>query len=213
MSEMLPQGAAQCKRVDMAVGLKKTVALVGMMGAGKTAVGKALAQKCGVEFLDSDAEIEKAANCSIAEIFSDYGEAFFRDKETLVISRLLDSKKVVLSTGGGAFLSRVNRDMIAEKGVAVWLKADLDILWNRVRHKNTRPLLRTDNPYETLRELMRTRTPFYEEAGIIVEAELSLSIEGMADKVIDALRDYGGILDEDSPPKPASSETGVEAKE
>ncbi|WP_439103072.1 shikimate kinase [Celeribacter marinus] len=181
----------------MALGLKKTVALVGMMGAGKTAVGKALALKCGVDFLDSDAEIEKAANCSIAEIFSDYGEAFFRDKETLVISRLLDTKQVVLSTGGGAFLSGTNRDMISQKGVAVWLKADVDILWNRVRHKNTRPLLRTANPYETLTDLVTSRTPLYEKAGVIVTAEPSLSIEGMADKVIDALRAYGGILDED----------------
>ncbi|WP_417242733.1 shikimate kinase [Celeribacter sp.] len=204
----------------MAVGLKKTVALVGMMGAGKTAVGKALAQKCGVDFLDSDAEIEKAANCSIAEIFSDYGEAFFRDKETLVISRLLATKQVVLSTGGGAFLSGTNRDMISDKGVAVWLKADVDILWNRVRHKNTRPLLRTANPYETLTELMRTRTPFYEKAGVIVEAEPGLSIEGMADKVIEALRAFGGILDEDSPPQRTApqdggtaAKTAVEAKE
>ncbi|WP_417248856.1 shikimate kinase [Celeribacter sp.] len=178
----------------MGTGLAKTVALVGMMGAGKTAVGKALALKLGVPFLDSDAEIEKAANSSVAEIFSKYGEPFFRDKETRVISRLLDTERAVLSTGGGAFLSEENRRLIAEKGVAVWLKADTDILWSRVRHKNTRPLLRTDNPYQTLCDLVAARTPDYAKAGIIVEAEPELSIDGMADKVIEALDAYGGIL-------------------
>lgn len=191
---MLPRRAAQGKRDDMGTGLKKTVALVGMMGAGKTAVGKALAAKLGVAFLNSDAEIETAANATVAEIFSNYGEPFFRDKETLVISRLLDTERAVLSTGGGAFLAEENRRLIAEKGVAVWLKADTDILWSRVRHKNTRPLLRTDNPYQTLCDLVAARTPDYAKAGIIVEAERDLSVDGMADKVIEALDAFGGIL-------------------
>nr|WP_281261422.1 shikimate kinase [Celeribacter persicus] len=178
-------------------GLRKTVALVGMMGAGKTAVGKALATRLDVPFLDSDQEIEKAADRSIAEIFSRDGEAFFRARETEVIGRLLDTERGILSTGGGAFLSEVNRRMIADKGIAVWLKADLDLLWSRVKHKNTRPLLRTANPYETLRELVAARTPAYEMAGIVVEAEPGLSIDAMADKVIGALAAHGGILEED----------------
>lgn len=179
----------------MARGLKKTVALVGMMGAGKTAVGKALAARLSVPFLDSDAEIEKAASMSIAEIFSRDGERFFRQRETEVIWRLLDTERAVLSTGGGAFLSQTNRDMIAQKGVAVWLKADLDILWARVRSKSTRPLLRTDNPFETLKSLAEQREPFYAQAGVVVIAEPNLSIEAMAEKVMAALEAHGGILD------------------
>ncbi|MEM5475087.1 shikimate kinase [Pacificibacter sp. AS14] len=175
-------------------GLKKTVALVGMMGAGKTAVGKAIAQLLEVPFLDSDAEIERAADRTIAEIFARDGEAFFRSKETQVITRLLEDERCILSTGGGAFMSEVNRDTIAAHGVAVWLKADLDILWQRVRHKNTRPLLQTDNPLETLRSLADVRNPIYGMAGVIVDAEPSLSIEKMAQKVVDALVAHGGIV-------------------
>lgn len=175
-------------------GLNKTVALVGMMGAGKTAVGKALAAKLGVGFLDSDSEIETAAKASVAEIFARDGEAFFRDKETKVISRLLDTERAVLSTGGGAFLAEVNRDLIAQKGVAVWLKADRELLWSRVRHKNTRPLLRTADPYKTLCELIEAREPLYSKAQIIVEAERGFSVDQMADKVIDALENHGGVL-------------------
>ncbi|WP_460273862.1 shikimate kinase [Celeribacter sp. ULVN23_4] len=178
-------------------GLRKTVVLVGMMGAGKTAVGKALAARLDVPFLDSDQEIEKAADRSIAEIFTRDGEAFFRARETEVIGRLLETQRGILSTGGGAFLSEVNRKIIAEKGIAVWLKADLDLLWSRVKHKTTRPLLRTDNPYETLKSLLEARTPSYAEAGIVVESEHGLSIEDMAEKVIDALAAQGGILEED----------------
>lgn len=179
---------------NMYKGLKKTVALVGMMGAGKTAVGKAIAQLLEVPFLDSDAEIERAADRTIAEIFARDGEAFFRSKETQVITRLLEDERCILSTGGGAFMSEVNRDTIAAHGVAVWLKADLDILWQRVRHKNTRPLLQTDNPMETLRSLAEVRNPIYGMAGVIVDAEPSLSIEKMAQKVVDALVAHGGIV-------------------
>ncbi|MEL6518900.1 MAG: shikimate kinase, partial [Pseudomonadota bacterium] len=116
--------------------LNKTVVMVGMMGAGKTAIGQALARKLQVPFLDSDAEIVEAANASIAEIFERYGEAFFREKEAQVIARLLAGPPGVLSTGGGAFLSADNREMISKAGVSVWLKADLDLLWARVKHKD-----------------------------------------------------------------------------
>lgn len=175
-------------------GLDKTVALVGMMGAGKTAVGKAIAQLLDVPFLDSDAEIERAADRTIAEIFDRDGEPFFRSKETQVIKRLLEDERCILSTGGGAFMSADNREMIAQKGVAVWLNADLDILWQRVRHKNTRPLLQTPNPLATLRSLAETREPIYEKSGIIVDAEPGLSVEQMAQKVVDALVAHGGIV-------------------
>lgn len=188
------RGARGAKTQAMGCGLKKTVALVGMMGSGKTAVGKALAQALSVPFLDSDAEIEKAADRTIAEIFERDGEPFFRTKETQVISRLLDTERCILSTGGGAFMSGTNREMIAEKGIAVWLKADVDILWARVKNKNTRPLLRTDNPRQTLIDLVEKREPYYAKAGVIVAAEPNLSIEDMAAKVIKALEAHGGIL-------------------
>ena len=162
-------------------GLKKTIAMVGMMGAGKTAIGAALAKRLGVPFLDSDTEIEAAANMSVAEIFTRYGEAFFREKETQVIARLLDGKPAVLSTGGGAYLAEGNRKMISERGVAVWLRADLELLWERVRHKTTRPLLNTPDPKSTLRQLYEDRTPIYQMADLIIEADPAFSIEDMTD--------------------------------
>ena len=171
--------------------LQRTVVLVGMMGAGKTAVGHALATRLDVPFLDSDEEIVKAAQMSVAEIFARDGEPFFRARESEVIERLLSGPPAVVSTGGGAFLSAANRDMIARLGASVWLKADLELLWNRVKHKNTRPLLRTADPKATLADLLAARTPLYEQAQIAVEAEAGLSIEDMADKVIAALAAEG----------------------
>lgn len=175
--------------------LKKTVVLVGMMGAGKTAVGKALAARLGVPFLDSDAEIEQAANMSIAEIFARDGEAFFRDRETRVIDRLLEGEKGILSTGGGAFLSERNRALISDKGVSVWLKADLPLLWSRVKHKDTRPLLRTADPYGTLRELYNVRLPLYGQADLSVESQAEYSIDTMAEKVLEALMTRDDVLE------------------
>lgn len=175
--------------------LKKTVVLVGMMGAGKTAVGKALAARLGVPFLDSDAEIEAAANMSIAEIFERDGEAFFRDRETLVIDRLLESERGILSTGGGAFLSGRNRSLISRKGVSVWLKAEMNLLWNRVKHKNTRPLLRTKDPRATLRELYDARVPVYAKADLFVEARPHYAIDTMAGKVLEALQTRADVLE------------------
>lgn len=176
--------------------LKKTVALVGMMGAGKTAVGKALAARLQVPFLDSDAEIESAANMTVAEIFARDGEPFFRDKESQVIQRLLENERCILSTGGGAFLAERNQSMISRQGVSVWLNADLNLLWNRVRHKDTRPLLRTENPYETLRGLYQARTPIYANADLSVLVQPNFSIEETATLVIDALLTRPDILEE-----------------
>ncbi len=175
--------------------LKKTVVLVGMMGAGKTAVGKALAAELGVPFLDSDAEIEKAANMTIAEIFERDGEAFFRDRETEVIDRLLEGECGILSTGGGAFMSDRNRELISEKGVSVWLKADLALLWNRVKHKNTRPLLRTSNPKKSLTEIYETRVPIYAMANLTAESRAEYSIETMAEKAVEVLMSRKDVLE------------------
>lgn len=175
--------------------LHKTVVLVGMMGAGKTAVGKALAARLEVPFLDSDAEIERAAAMSIAEIFARDGEAFFRDRESEVLNRLLEEERGILSTGGGAFLSERNRDLITRKGVSVWLDADLTLLWHRVKHKDTRPLLRTDNPYATLRALYEARVPVYALADLTVRAQPDYAIETMAQKVIEALLTRPDVLE------------------
>jgi shikimate kinase len=176
--------------------LKKTVVLVGMMGSGKTAVGSALARLLAVPFLDSDTEITHAANMSIAEIFARDGEPFFRKKETQVITRLLETERGILSTGGGAFMSAENRQIISAKGVAVWLRADVDLLWARVRHKNTRPLLRTENPYRTLKDLAEQRNPVYALADLAVDARADYSIEDMAWQVIAALKTRPDVLAE-----------------
>ena len=175
--------------------LKKTVVMVGMMGAGKTAVGTALARLLGVDFRDSDEEIVLAANRSIAEIFERDGEAFFRARETEVIGRLLRGNPCVLSTGGGAFLSETNRQLIHEVGISVWLRADLELLWQRVRHKTTRPLLRTPNPRETLSELYEARLPFYAKADLVVDSSADLSLEEMAARVQEALRTRPDVLE------------------
>lgn len=176
--------------------LKKTVVLVGMMGSGKTAIGAALARILNVPFLDSDTEIVRAANMTIPEIFERDGEAFFRQKETQVITRLLDGQRGILSTGGGAFLAPLNRQVIADKGVAVWLRADLGLLWSRVRHKNTRPLLRTANPRATLKGLCDQRNPVYALADLAVDARAEYSIDDMAGKVIGALMTRPDVLEE-----------------
>ena len=175
--------------------LKKTVVLVGMMGAGKTAVGTALARSLGVPFRDSDEEIVKAADRSIAEIFERDGEPFFRARESEVIARLLKEEPAILSTGGGAFLSEANRRMISAEGVSVWLRVDLELLWQRVRHKTTRPLLRTANPRETLRTLYEARLPFYQMADIAVDSAPDLSVEDMARRVTEALIPRPDVLE------------------
>jgi shikimate kinase len=176
--------------------LKKTVVMVGMMGAGKTAVGRALAARLGVPFLDSDAEIEAAANMTIPEIFARDGEAFFRARETEVIARLLQDRPGVLSTGGGAFLSEANRQLISDQGVAVCLKADQDVLWQRVRHKDTRPLLRSPDPRETLRALYEARAPIYALADLTVVSDGLASVEEMVDRVLAALATRPDVLAE-----------------
>ncbi|MEF3047652.1 shikimate kinase [Pseudotabrizicola sp. L79] len=175
--------------------LKKTVAMVGMMGAGKTAVGSAVARALNVPFVDSDEEIVKAASATIAEIFERDGEPFFRARETEVLGRLLRGTPCILSTGGGAYLAQTNRELISESGVAVWLRADLDLLWQRVRHKTTRPLLRTDNPRETLRKIYEARVPLYGLADLVVDSGPELSVEAMAERVIEALRQRPDVLE------------------
>jgi len=174
--------------------LRKSVVLVGMMGAGKTAVGTIVARKLGVPFCDSDDEIVQAAGESIADIFARDGEPFFRARESEVIARLMKDRPCVLSTGGGAFLAPANRALIHELGLSVWLDVELEVLWQRVRHKTTRPLLRTENPRETLAQLLAARLPSYAMADITVRGAADISAEEMADRVIAAIAARPDVL-------------------
>lgn len=175
--------------------LKKTVVMIGMMGAGKTAVGTALARVLGAPFLDSDDEIVSAANRSISEIFERDGEPFFRARETEVLARLLRGIPCILSTGGGAFLAEGNRQLIREAGISVWLRADVELLWQRVRHKTTRPLLRTANPRETLQSYTAAREVFYAQADLTVDSAGELSVDQMAQRVANALLTRPDVLE------------------
>lgn len=175
--------------------LKKTVAFIGMMGSGKSAIGLAVSRLLDVPFLDSDHEIERAANMTIAEIFSRDGEAFFRERESQVLDRLMRQERCILSTGGGAYLSERNRKIIHDKGVALWLDASLELLWNRVKHKDTRPLLKTPDPRGTLSRIYHDRTPIYALAELRVEARAEYSIEDMAGRVIETLLSRPDVLE------------------
>ena len=148
----------------------RSIVLIGLMGAGKSTIGRRLAQLIGLPFLDSDHEIETAAGMSIAEIFSQHGESHFRDGERRVISRLLQDGPAVLATGGGAFMSEETRSRIAETSVSIWLRADLDVLMRRVRKRATRPLLQNPDPEGTMRKLMDVRYPIYALADLTVDS-------------------------------------------
>ncbi|MCX7898560.1 MAG: 3-dehydroquinate synthase [Methylocystis sp.] len=165
----------------------RALVLVGMMGAGKSAIGQRLAARLGLPFVDADAEIVAAAGgVSIAEIFAKYGERYFRDGERRVVMRLLNNGPIVLATGGGAFLDPRTRERIKERGVSIWLDADLKTLLKRVRRKNDRPLLQTDDPDETLRRLLEARRPIYELADIRVESR-DAPQDAMVDDTLQAL--------------------------
>ncbi|MCW5698086.1 MAG: shikimate kinase [Bauldia sp.] len=148
----------------------RPIVLVGMMGAGKSSIGKRLASRLGLAFVDADAEIEHAANASISEIFERHGEAFFRDGERRVILRLLRDGPTVIATGGGAFMNAETRAAIQSSGVAVWLKADLDVLLSRVRRRSNRPLLKGEDPEGVMRRLVEERYPVYAEAPIHIHS-------------------------------------------
>lgn len=151
--------------------LDKTLVLVGMMGAGKTSVGRRLASGLGVPFRDADAEIELAAGCTINEIFERFGEPAFRDGERKVIARLLTEQPHVLATGGGAFIDPETRARVKELAISIWLRARLDLLMERVQRKDHRPLLRNSDSRATLERLLKEREPVYAEADIIIESD------------------------------------------
>ncbi len=157
----------QMERVLARLG-KRCIVLVGMMGAGKTSIGRRLANLMHLPFLDADAEIEKAANLTIAEIFARHGEADFREGEKRVVARLLGNGPAVLATGGGAFMSEETRERCRAEGVTVWLKADVPVLLDRVRKKGNRPLLDRPNPEAVMRQLLAEREPIYALADITI---------------------------------------------
>lgn len=155
---------------DVARALKRPVVLVGLMGAGKSCVGRRLAARLAVPFLDADVEFESAAGCSISEFFAKYGEAAFRDGERKVIARLMDGPPCVLATGGGAFCDPETRVRIKDGAVSVWIRADLDLLVRRTAGRDHRPLLKQGDPREILSRLMQARYPLYAEADITVDS-------------------------------------------
>ena len=178
-----PHGVAAAIRAALG---QRSVVMIGLMGCGKTSIGRRTAFHLGLPFVDADAAIEEAAGKSIKEIFDDHGEAYFRSGERRVIARLLKSAPQVLATGGGAYMNAETRQGITEAGVAVWLKADLPILMRRVMKRTNRPLLQSANPEAIMRGFMEVRYPVYAEAPVIVESR-DISHDAMADYVINAL--------------------------
>jgi shikimate kinase len=164
----------------------RCITLIGLMGAGKSTVGRRLAQLVDLPFRDADTEIESAARMSIAEIFSAYGEPEFRALEARVVARLAQDGPQVLATGGGAYMAEETRAMLREKSVTVWLKADLDVLMERVSRRSTRPLLLAADPRAVMEDLMAKRYPVYGEADITIQSR-NVRREVIADEIVEAL--------------------------
>ena len=169
----------------------RTVVMVGMMGAGKSSVGRRLAARLGLPFVDADTEIEQAANATISEIFERHGEAYFRDGERRVIRRLLDGQPKVLATGGGAFMLSETRDAIRENGVSIWLKADRDLILSRVRRRANRPLLKSGDPETVIDRLIAERQPVYAEADIHIQSR-DVAHDVVIDDILAALAEHLG---------------------
>ena len=179
--------------------LTRPIVLVGLMGAGKTSVGRRLAAALGANFVDSDDEIVDAAGMSIADIFENLGEAHFRDGERRVLARLMAEAPQVIATGGGAFMNDETRALIKERGVSVWLRAELDTLLKRVSGKATRPLLQSGDPREILSGLMKKRHPVYAEADVVVEIYMDDPHEVVVGRIIAALdKASPGLLREEN---------------
>ncbi len=180
----------------------RTLVLIGLMGAGKSCIGRRLAALLGLDFTDADAEIERAAGCTIEEIFERHGEAEFRDGERRVINRLLGQEVQVLATGGGSFMDPGTRTAIRDQAISVWLRADLDLLLKRTGRRNTRPLLKNGDPRTILKGLMAERYPVYGEADIVVD-----SADGPPEVTVERVRAAveGYISDRPAPVRPAEA--------
>jgi shikimate kinase len=179
--------------------LDRTIVLVGLMGAGKSSIGKRLAQRLHVPFIDADTEIEAAAGCTIDEIFERHGEAAFRDGERRVIARLLaDHSPHILATGGGAFMDPETRAAIKAAATSIWLRADIDVLLKRVKKRNNRPLLKRGDPREILERLINLRYPVYAQADLTVE-----SLDGPHEQVVEAVIEKIASLRRGAPGTPS----------
>jgi shikimate kinase len=169
---------------------RRSIVLVGMMGVGKSSIGRRLATRLAIPFIDADTEIEKAAGMSVADIFARHGETDFRSGEARVIARLLENGPQVLATGGGAFMNKKTRDATHAKGVSIWLKAELDVLLRRIsKRRNERPLLATDDPATTLRKLLAEREPIYAEADLTVQSS-DVSHDAIVADIMTALASF-----------------------
>ena len=175
--------------------LRRTIALVGMMGAGKSSIGRRLASRLKVPFRDADTEIEHAAGCTVVDIFARYGEDAFRDCERKVIDRLLGEPPHVLATGGGAFIDPETRARMKDCAVSVWIKAPVDVLLTRVQRKDDRPLLKGGNPREILERLLAERAPIYGEADLAIESETGPHADTVA-RIVAAMVERGVLVDE-----------------
>jgi shikimate kinase len=171
---------------------QRSIVLIGMMGAGKSSVGRRLAARLGLRFVDADTEIEAAAGMSIADIFAAHGEAYFRSGEARVIARLLEGGPQVMATGGGAVMNADTRTSIRAKGVSVWLDADYEVLLRRVRRRTDRPMLKTADPAETLRRLLAERKPVYAQANLILRSR-DAPHETIVNEALAALAAHFGI--------------------
>ncbi|MEM7652077.1 MAG: shikimate kinase [Pseudomonadota bacterium] len=164
----------------------KSIVLVGMMGAGKSCIGRRLAQALEMPFFDSDTEVETAAALSIDDIFQCYGEVAFRDCERRVIARLLEGSPAVIATGGGAFMDDATRDLVLKQGLSIWLRADLELLLRRVSRRNNRPILKRGDPRQILTDLIARRYPVYGNAELVVDSA-DIPAEAMTQRVLDAI--------------------------
>ncbi|MDH4413998.1 MAG: shikimate kinase [Rhizobium sp.] len=178
------------ERAKAALG-KRNLVLVGLMGAGKSAIGRIVAQQLGLPFIDTDTEIERVSRMTISELFAAYGEDEFRALETRVIKRLLRTGPRVVSTGGGAYINEKTRKQIERGGLSIWLNADLDVLWERVNKRDHRPLLKTENPKQTLKDLMDKRYPIYALADITVQSR-DVRKEVIANEVLTSVIEHIG---------------------
>jgi shikimate kinase len=193
----MPHGATQdlAARPEAAVMAalgRRSIVLVGMMGAGKSSIGRRVAIRLGIPFVDADAEIEKAAGMSISDIFVIRGEGEFRAGEARVVARLLEGGPQVLATGGGAFANPDIRAAIAAKGISIWLKAEFDVLMKRIKRRHDRPLLKTEDPGATLRKLMQERDPIYALADLTVQSRDVLH-DKIVDEIVSALAGQLGV--------------------
>jgi shikimate kinase len=199
MSHTLVHSAPRTAEAGIVEALgRRSLVLVGMMGAGKSSVGRKLATRLAMPFVDADTEIETAAGMTIPEIFEVRGEAEFRSGEARVIARLLDGGPQVLATGGGAYMNAETRRLIGQKGVSIWLNAEFDILMRRIRRRNDRPLLHTLDPEATLKRLIDERYPVYALADVTIESR-DVSHEIIVDELIDALAGHFSVPRSEQP--------------